>query len=547
MYDCLEATVDQHDVVRLSTLSIKQRQIQRWTIAALALLAYAWRVQGLARESLWRDEIDAVYFALRDLPETLSMFVNAAQNGALFFLSLRPWLRLTGTSEFALRYPAVLFATLSVVLLWQVGRRLMPGRPSTTSGGRKALVFQLTLGSAPLLAAAFLAVNPYQTWHGQDGKMYALVTFLALLAAWFWLAGIGHGGWRPWLGYLIVVSIGLYTHLLLVLLIPLGVIWFFIAWPLSREHKVGYLLSVAGLTLPYLPMIAWQWSLLTASRQLTALTFYPLDEVLESVLLSQSLGTQEPGTLLEIAPILLLGAAGLLLGFLEIHPRPDDLLSRLAAWRRHLLIVTWLLFPVLGIFLLSLRQPVFLPRYVIWIAPAAMMLLALGVQLLWHNEGRLAKPLAAVLAAYVLIFWFLAGQQQKAQVIKPDLRAAVKTIAENREPDELLILQVPYMEPAYRYYSSDQGPDPFAGSDERLGRWTAGLWTNNELNDDEARQQVAREMAFMTSGADDIWVLLSEAETWDERSLMIEWLEEQTSLVDKATYHQAEVRHYQLP
>jgi 4-amino-4-deoxy-L-arabinose transferase-like glycosyltransferase len=524
----------------------KRRQIQRGIIVCLSLFAYFWRLQGLSCQSLWRDEIDAIYFAVRDLPETLAMFVNEAQNGALFFLSLRPWLRLTGSSEFALRYPAVLFGMLSVALLWQVGRRLMPGRIVRPSKRRLMTLLHLIMGSAPVLAAAFLAANPYQLFYGQDGKMYALVTFLSLLATWFWLQSIDRGGWRPWLGYLAVVSIAIHTHLLMVLLLPLGITWFFIAWPQSREHKMGLFLSIAGLVLPYLPLLGWQWQFLTSNLVHTFLDFYPLHEVVESVLVGQIIGAREPVELLTLAPILFLGLAGLLLGFLEIFPRPEGSLARLSATRRHLIIVAWAIVPTLGIFLLSIRQPVFLPRYIIWIAPALMMLLALGVQLLWHNESRLARPLAAILVVYLLLFWISSGQQQKAADLKPDLRAAVAAVANNRQPEELLILQAPHLEIVYRYYSGDMGSDPLQGSDRRLGRWAPGPWTNNELDDAEARRQVAQAMEAMTEGAGDVWVILNETEAWDERELMTGWLDAHAALVDKAGYHEVQVLRYRF-
>ncbi|MEZ4614244.1 MAG: hypothetical protein R2867_01840 [Caldilineaceae bacterium] len=58
---------------------------RRLCLLLLILAAYGWRTHGLTTQSLWRDEVDAVYFALRDLPETLSMFVAMAQNGPLYF------------------------------------------------------------------------------------------------------------------------------------------------------------------------------------------------------------------------------------------------------------------------------------------------------------------------------------------------------------------------------------------------------------------------------------------------------------------------------
>ena len=64
---------------------------------------------------------------MRSFDETLAMFSATAQNGPFYFLLLRPWFFLVGTSEFALRYPSVLLGTASVPLFWQVVRQLAPG------------------------------------------------------------------------------------------------------------------------------------------------------------------------------------------------------------------------------------------------------------------------------------------------------------------------------------------------------------------------------------------------------------------------------------
>jgi hypothetical protein len=151
------------------------------------------------------------------------------------------------------------------------------------------------------------------------------------------------------------------------------------------------------------------------------------------------------------------------------------------------------------------------------------------------------------MAAYVLVFWFAAGQQQKGQELKPDLRTAVHTIARDRRPDDLLIMQLPNMQYAYGYYSGDQGLDPFQGSEQRLGRWALGPSTNNNLSDAEAREQVDLEMSALTHGSDDIWLLLSEDDLWDERRLMIEWLDDRGTLLDSLIFRYAEVRHYRFP
>ena len=129
---------------------------QRIYLLILTLMAFGWRAARLDFQSLWRDEVDAIYFAVRNLDETLRMFVQAAQNGPLYFLGLRPWFAVVGTSEFALRFPSVVAGALSTLLVWQVGRRPLPAAPRASMPTTVAWVGVAEIG------ALFFALNPYQ-------------------------------------------------------------------------------------------------------------------------------------------------------------------------------------------------------------------------------------------------------------------------------------------------------------------------------------------------------------------------------------------------
>lgn len=561
-----------------------------FALIVLIWIAFAWRIHALTQQSLWRDEVDAIYFALRPLTETVSMIWQTAQNGPLYFLSLRPWFRIVGSSEFALRLPSVMAGTVSVVLIFQVARLLLgpytaepnqpqPNRSQKTARGStlyQAIYQALKPYTVPLLAALFMTLNPYQLWYGQEGKMYAVIVSLALLASWFWLQGIQHKKWRYWIGYLITTSIAMYSHLLMVLMIPMHFVWFFIAWPQSRRAWKQYALALGGLTLPYLPMVLWHWEMLLSSSKRTLFNFVPLREVLSKVLYSHSRGPEHVslGTFedpLWLAPLFFLGLAGILLGVGEIEQSADANPARepsaehtensvatehpaahtqphLNQRRRFGILISWLLVPIALIYIISLRQPVFVDRYIIWIAPAAMMILALGMKAVWRNAAALALPLTCALLLYITLFWSYIGWQQKTTTNKYDLRNAVTFVAEQREPNELLILQIPHTMYSYRYYSSHLGTHPFDGSIERLGHWKEGLYTNrhNERPEAEVAVEIDEQMQQLIGDAKVVWVIYSEAQMWDRKRFMERWFERRTTTTESHDFYHAHVRKYEF-
>lgn len=510
-------------------------------MALLLIAAFVWRLIGLTEQSFWRDEIDVIFLSVRPLQETFAMFISPAQNGPLYYLLIRPWFSLAGSSEFALRYTSVLFGTVAVALLWQVGRRLLPG------GNR------LSLDNGALLAALFLAANPYQLWYSQEGKMYALVMCLTLLSTWCWLEAMRKGGGGRWLRYLLITTISIYTHLMTALILPLHFVWFLLAWPLNRQRWQGYALTLTGFVLPYLPLVWWQWHYLTTLDYQTGYAFTRFEEVLRVLLLGHTRGAFVPTQTAWLVPIFFVGLVGLLVGALEmrVSPRqgddkPGDPVLPVRGELRLVMIVAWLGLPVLLIHGISLIKPIFVDRYVIWIGSALMLLLALGIGVIRHSGGRWATLLALILIGYIGGVWIWTGWQQTNTPNKTQLRQAATYVAERRQPGDLLILQIPHTHFAYRYYTSDFDADPFADSEPRLSPWFEGLWTNNSLPDDAAYTQVTDIMAQRTDGYEQVWVLLAEAGAWDPRRLMDRWLDTNGELLERIHFHGVEARHYQL-
>jgi mannosyltransferase len=489
----------------------------------LSGLAYALRVAGLDFQSLWRDEVDAIRFAGRPLGEVLRTFVTPGQNGPLYHLLLHPWLGLAGRSEFALRFFSVLFGVLAVPATYRLARRLLPRIPS-----------------AGLVAALLVATSPYLVWYSQEGKMYTLVVALVLLSMERYLAAIEEGGWHRWLTYVLLTGLACYVHLVAALIIPAQAILFLVLRRRGRDTAwLPWLASMAALSLPYLPLLLWQLPLLLEPAN-TGYRFVPLHEMLYSLLANYSLGVVQGTTLWTLA---LFG--GLLLAAGWLWGRRESARASLGV------LLCWLWVPVLGFFLTTLIRPLYTARYLIFVLPAYLLLLAAGLVAIARRSRMLsALLLVALLATNGWGVWL-----QARTPLKADFRATTDYVQRRLAPDDLILFQIPYGRHSFDYYYrreavSEPGEGQhriflprLAGGGGEPYRWAAGLYTNAGMQAGE----VDRLMDEITAGSQVLWLVATEVPLWDERDLVATWLADHATPTDEARFVRVTVRRYHLP
>jgi mannosyltransferase len=503
---------------------------RRWALAVVVGLAFALRVIGLDGQSLWRDEVDAIRFAQFPLPDLLRTFVTPGQNGPLYFLLLRPWLGLAGQSEFALRFLSVFFGVLAVLLTYRLARGLFAPLPQAQRDG------------ASFLAAILAATSPYLVWYGQEGKMYSLVVALALTAITCYLAALRQGRWYHWLGYVAATTAAFYVHLIAALLIPVQVLIFALGSWNRRACWKPWLASLAALTLPYLLPLRWQLPALLHVAD-TGYRFFPLDEMLLSLAADYSLGVAPQVTIWAVVFFVALLAAGVFL-FVRV---PRTGLRRTTLW----VLLCWLFVPLLAFFLITLRRPMFTTRYLIFVLPAYLLLLAAGVVAV----GRRSRPLAVLSLAALLGLNGLGLWAQTHTPLKTDFRAATYHVIDRLAPGDLVLFQIPYGRHSFDYYverwsdlHSGTLPPTFASpavgtSDSGSYHWAEGLYTNAGMTPGEAAQQ----MADLTAGSPVVWLVATETSMWDMRGLVQSWLDEHATLADQAEFTRVTVYHYTMP
>lgn len=380
---------------------------QRW-MALVILISFGWRMIGLIARKLGQVEQETIELATRPVEETVGALVAPGQGGMMYYLLIRPWIQFFGTDLFALRYFSVLASAITIALMWQVARRMVPAVGSTL------------LRNLPLLSTLFLAFNPLQLWYSQEGGAYGLVVMLALFSSWSWLQAMWYSGpWR-WLGYLAITSIAVYTQVLTALILPVHLVWFLLANPLNRKRWKGYGLTLVGFALPILPLTAWGRSMLAgvfggaeyqSGGALTGVAadipVTPLTEMARTLLLDNAQGLLEPMSHLWLIPIFFLGLTGLLVGYTEFGGRIANVG----------MLATWLILPVLLLYGIGLAGRSFVEptaqigeraarfQGIIWIAPAFTMFVALGTQVMRRAYGRVGNWLAVGMIVFVILYW----------------------------------------------------------------------------------------------------------------------------------------------
>lgn len=381
------------------------------------------RLTGLSRQSLWFDEADIVVRAQRPLSDILDTFTAAGENGPLYNLFLWGWVRIAGISEIAVRFPSAVAGSLAIPLIYLLGRRV---------AGQ----------SAGLVAALLLAMNPYHIWYSQEAKMYAIVVLLAILSSLLFVEALTRNQTSHWVGYVVVTSLMFYTHVTTVLIFVAQIVFVVATFATWRHRLRPLAISVAALTLPYIPIAIWALRVVSGKAR----TWQPDVTLLDAIrIVGIKFAVNRSDLIIEQRAAILFAVLALIGAVALIIQRK---LNESGA-----LLFTLTVVPVLGIWLVSIRNSVFSDRYVIVALPAYLILVSAGIVLLWRH--RWLWPVGVV--ALVMIFSYswatIRDVNLSHDAEKEDWRSAYALIARSAEPGDIILPHPGYIQSTYDYYS----------------------------------------------------------------------------------------------
>jgi mannosyltransferase len=398
-------------------------------LGALVIVSLLLRTTELGI-GFWIDEGLSVGIAdrpLGDIPEAL----RKDGSPPLYYMLLHFWLDIAGSSEEGVRSLSLLFALLAIPAGFWAGRAVW--------GTNKAGWF----------AAILMAFNPFLAQYAQEGRMYAMVAFLAIPATTCFIKAyaLDTANRRPWIiGFALSEAIALYTHNWPIFFAVAAGLAFLALLALSNRKKqllIDGLLGFGGAVLLYLPWVP------TTLYQ-AAHTGAPWAD---APALDSLLGV--PGGLLGRMPqiVLLICAGAGLIAYLRTKPLTEH--GRVALC----LLIIGIGTPTIA-WAMSQASPAWANRYLA-VALAPYLLLAAG-------GLANAKRLGIVGLVLVVIMW----AQDAAPVEKSNVRAVAHAIGPSLAPGDLVISTQPETIPVLHYYLPDGlRYATLTGEQQDLGVW----------------------------------------------------------------------------
>src|SRR5256886_2299405 len=222
-----------------------------WLLCILiGAIALGFNLYRLGDPSIWYDEAFSVELARQPLPLLWHIIWGPEPNMELYYLLLHFWLGFTSflgllPTEFVVRFPSAIFAALSSVMVFLLGRRF--------------------LGiTAAIVGAGLYLLDDLQLVYAQQTRSYSLQLLLICIAWYAFLAALTQESYqkRWWVCFIGVTALAVYAHLFSLLILLAQVVTFggLLVLPgpwrgKVRHRLVAFIVSLVSILVLIMPML----------------------------------------------------------------------------------------------------------------------------------------------------------------------------------------------------------------------------------------------------------------------------------------------------
>jgi hypothetical protein len=426
---------------RRGGLLVPAHDDSRGGVTAILAVAVILRLWQLGAQSLWTDEGSAWFAASLPFRDLIRFCVEKDASPPLFYFLTGIFLRLRD-DEFGLRMVSALAATALVWVTYRFARLFADRRAAT-------------------LAAALMAIAPFQIMYAQEARSYMLVALWTVLSLYLFARSVlleRPGAWTPLVA---VTALGLWTQSIFVLGLGVQAV-FVVMTPAGRRNLPRWVLAMAIAFALYVP-----WILLSMSHSdlgsshwyVPKLHGHASFQVLRALLLGPlSLVTPPAGaTTPGLDHILPRAVAWLILLATPLVPLAfvlPQLLRRDSAGAMLRFVLGALVLPLAAVFVVSFWRPLWLVRYFVFLTPMVAILVAAGVR------GMRPRSLSMAWFALLLVVNGYATFRYYIDYSKEPWRAAAARIAADSDPSHTAVI-VTFDPEAFGFYNRKL-PQPYS-------------------------------------------------------------------------------------
>lgn len=344
---------------------------------AIALMGLILRMYNLAKFGLWFDE--AIFPLLINLLQKESLFLHVNVGGhtpILFTLLLRAWMHIA-SNDFFLRSFSVIWAVFSIVAIYKLGE----------------IIFSKRVG---ILSALFLSISPLHIYYSQELTHYSLSILFAIFSSYCFIRFLKYKDFYSSIFYVLSTLAFIYIFPVNLLIFPVQNIFFFMVYYKDKYLRRRWLILQI---ITFLLSLYWMLFIVLQVVRFHQLNIYswiprPSPNALLQTFMVFSLGYHASWALQLTALIIVIYFS----------------VTAIYYWRKEneiFYLVSWLVFPVGIVWLVSQLQPFYLHRVFCFSLPAFYLLMAAG---LINISKQYLRRRMVITAFYIILAIYSLGR-----------------------------------------------------------------------------------------------------------------------------------------
>lgn len=365
--------------------------------------------------SFWRDE--AFSYLMAKLPiHTLLWSTAQDANPPLYYVLLKVWMGIFGSSEVAIRSLSLVFFWATLYVVYLILKDIF------RMNEKKSMWYLL-----------LLVINPLLHYYAFEARMYSMLAFFSTLLFYALMK-------KNYRLYAYTALLAMFTHYFVGIVIMFQVLFALISF--TKQEKKHLLLPLCKAALWYIPWLI----VLFLARPPVGQSFWILTSTLKDLPLLPAIiftGYEKtawvlydylPHLSLSIASIMVLAAY-----FRAYHQKKRSII----------LLLGWALGIPLLIFIISFWKPVFLPRYLIFATVGLLILLIISI------EGMKKRYVRIGALVLLVIFSLTFSSVQVLSRTKAPLKSVFHTIKTQMHKGDVIYVTNEYdFHPAQYYVPS---------------------------------------------------------------------------------------------